>query len=59
MVLNSPTVEDTKVRERMAAIINIQSSPDDPRDVFERVCMEIYKEFHQAWGGDRDAKHHT
>lgn len=52
-------MEDAEVRERMATIVNIQSSPDDPRDVLERVCTEIYKEFHQAWGRSRDAERHT
>lgn len=58
-MFNSPTMEDAEVRERMATIVNIQSSPDDPRDVLERVCTEIYKEFHQAWGRGRDAERHT
>lgn len=41
MVDVSPTMEDAKVRKRMTAVVNVQSSPNDSRGVFERVCMKI------------------
>jgi hypothetical protein len=41
MVGVSPTMEDTEVRKRMTAVVNVQSSPNDSGGVFERVSMKI------------------